>query len=329
MNMKIHGAFILGALLVSAGGGCFLRAGQETPLTVAERTLANLINQVRLDNGRPAVVVTVSLTKVARLHIGDLNANRPDTGEDDRGEDCNMHSWSNLGTWQPVCYTDDHYYSALMWSKPRELTSYPANGYEIANFYSQGVTPKSAMASWQGSPDHLDVILEQSVFSGHSWKAMGVGISGNYACVWFGEIEDPAGSVPVGSATAEKQIQSTDYSDQAGYAGGLAMSIPKTIVRGSAPVRFVLGLNGRNTADLRDCRYTIQIFSGGTWQRYFRSKKSFFTNLSLSPGQTKKWIWDRRHDEGMPEAGPGKYRVRFRAPHYTSDILVVEFEIRG
>jgi hypothetical protein len=324
--MKIRSAFILGVLIVIAGG--FFLTGEEAPLTVAERTLADLVNQVRLDNGRPPVTVTSSLTKVARLHIGDLNTNRPDTGEDGRGEDCNMHSWSNHGAWEPVCYTDDQYYSALMWSKPRELTSYTANGYEIVNFYSLGVTPDSAMTSWKGSPDHLNVILEQGIFTGHPWKAMGVGISGNYACVWFGEIEDPAGSVPVVSAPAETPTKSTDYPDQVGYAGGLALSIPVTIVRGAAPVKFVLGLNGRNTANLQDCRFIIQNYSGGTWQRFFRSKKNFFTNLSLSPGQTKKWEWDRRHDEGLPEARPGKYRVRFRAPQYTSDIISVEFEIR-
>lgn len=326
--MKIQSAWILGTFLVIAGAGGLLRAGQEAPLTVAERTLADLINQARLEKGRLAVAVTASLTKVARLHIGDLNANQPDRGEDARGEDCNMHSWSNLGAWQPVCYTDDHSYSALMWSKPRELTTYAANGYEIASFYGLGATPDSAMASWQGSPDHLDVILEQGVFAGHSWKAMGVGISGNYACVWFGEIEDPAGAVPVGPTPVAGPAVSTDHADQVGYAGGLALSVLEPVVRHGGPVRFILGLNGRKPANLQDCRYAIQLFSGGTWQRYYRSKKNFFAHPTLSPGQTKKWTWDLRHDEGLPAARPGKYRVRFRAPRHTSDIIAAEFEIR-
>jgi len=326
--MKIHSAFILGILFVIAGGCSFLLKGQEAPLTVPERALADLVNQVRLDNGRIAVPVTSSLTKVARLHIGDLNANRPDSGEDGRGEDCNTHSWSTLGAWKPVCYTDDQFYSALMWSKPRELTSFAANGYEIAYFYYLGATPESAIASWKGSPDHLNVILEQGIWAGHPWRAMGVGISGNYACIWFGEIEDPAGPMPVSPAPVAAPTRSTDYPDQVGFAGGLALSIPEKIVRRTDPVKFILGLNGRNAANLQNCRYIIQNFSGGAWKRYFRSKKNFFTNLSLSPGQTKKWNWDRRHEEGLPEARPGKYRVRFHAPQYTSDIISVEFEIR-
>ena len=326
--MKIHSAFILGFLIVIAGGRGFLLKGQEAPLTVAERTLADLVNQTRLDNGRPAVPATSSLMKVARLHIGDLNANRPDTGEDGRGEECNTHSWSANGSWKPVCYTDDQFYSDLMWSKPRELTSYAGNGYEIAYFYYLGATPESAIASWKGSPDHLNVILEQGIFAGHPWKAMGVGISGNYACIWFGESDDPAGPVPANAAPATPS-RSSDTPDQVGYAGGLALSIPEKTVKGTTPVAFILGLNGRNAANLQDCRYTIQNFSGGAWKRYFRSKKSFFTNLSLSPGQTKKWNWDRRHDEGLPEAGPGKYRIRFRAPQHTSDVIAVEFEVRN
>ena len=322
--MKIHRALIPGILFVALFAGLPL-GGQEAPLTATEKALADQINKVRLDNGRLAVAVSASLTKVARVHVGDLNVYHPDAGEDSRGEECNMHSWSSHGAWQPVCYTDDHAYADLMYSKPRELSAFTANGYEIATFYSGGMTPETAVASWKGSSDHLDVILEQGVFTGHPWKAMGVGISGNYACVWFGETTDPAGPL---AAAAVQPVVSTDHPDIVGFAGGLALSIVDATIAGTRPLKLVLGLTGRNTADLTDCRYQIQKKTGGTWQRIFRSHKGFFANLAMAPGQVKKWEWNRRVDQGQPAPAPGKYRVRFKAPRYTSDIIVREFEIR-
>jgi hypothetical protein len=323
--MKKHLAMIPGVLLAAALAALPL-GGQEAPLNATEKALADQINKVRLDNGRTAVEISTSLTQVARVHVGDLNAYHPDTGEDNRGEECNLHSWSSHGTWQPVCYTDDHAYASLMYSKPRELTAFTANGYEIATFYSGGMTPETAVASWKGSPDHLDVILEQGTFAGHPWKAMGVGISGNYACVWFGETVDPAG--PLAAAAVQPAV-STDYPDSVGFAGGLSLSIADATIAFNQPLKIILGLAGRNAADLTDCRFQVQKKVAGGWQRIFRSHKSFFKNLTMTPGQVKHWEWDRRVDEGQPAPGPGKYRVRFKAPRYTSDIIVREFEIRG
>jgi hypothetical protein len=323
--MKLHRAWPLGILFIAASSWLVLPlAGQEAPLTTAEKALADQINKVRLDNGKPPIEVTQSLTKVARLHVGDLNANHPDTGDDSRGEECNLHSWSNQGAWQPVCYTDDHLYQNLMWSKPAELTSYTAKGYEIASFYSSGMTPEQAVASWKGSPDHLAVIVETGIWAAQSWKAMGIAVSGSYACVWFGEIVDPAGPI---ATSAAQPTTAQDYPDVRAYAGGLALSILDMTIAGTEPLKLVLGLNGRDTADLTECRYTVQKKSGGTWQRVFRSHKSFFADRTLVPGQTKPWHWDRRVDEGQSAPGPGKYRIRFKAPRFTSDIIYREFEI--
>jgi hypothetical protein len=186
------------------------------------------------------------------------------------------------------------------------------------------MTPEQAVASWKGSPDHLAVIVGTGIWADHPWHAMGVGISGGYACVWFGEIADPAGPF---AAAAGPQATGQDYPDIRAYAGGLALSITDATIAGTEPLKLVLGLNGRDTANLTECRYSIQKKSGGTWQRSFRSHKSFFSNLTLTPGQTKKWDWDRRVDEGQPAPGPGKYRVKFKAPRFTSDIIYREFEI--
>jgi hypothetical protein len=322
--MKRYRVWLSGILFVAAASA-FPLAGQEAPLTAQEKALADQINKIRLDSGQPPVEVAQSLTKVARLHVGDLNANHPDTGEDGRGEDCNLHSWSNRGAWQPVCYTDDHAYQTLMWSKPRELSSYTGNGYEIASYYSGGMTPEQAVASWKGSPDHLAVIVSSGDWASHPWKAMGVGISGGYACVWFGEIVDPAGPFP---APVGQQTTAQDYPDVRAYAGGLAVSIVDPTIAGTEALKLVLGLTGRNTADLAGCRYSVQQKTeGGGWKFIFHSQKGFFKDLAMAPGETKKWSWDRRVDDGQAEPKPGKYRIKFKAPRYTSDIIYREFEI--
>jgi hypothetical protein len=85
-----------------------------------------------------------------------------------------------------------------MWDKPREITDYNGDGYEIAYWDSSKATASGAMNTWKAEvpPLHTDVILERNMWQGSAWKAMGVGIDGNYAVVWFGKDEDPAGRVP-------------------------------------------------------------------------------------------------------------------------------------
>lgn len=47
----------------------------------------------------------------------------------------------------------------------------------------------------------------------------------------------------------------------------------------------------------------------------------------MPPGQTKKWNWDRKVDKAQASPAPGKYRIKFKAHQYTSDIIYREFEI--
>ncbi|MFB2895494.1 CAP domain-containing protein [Aerosakkonemataceae cyanobacterium BLCC-F50] len=154
-----------------------------------EATLANLINQYRMQNGLAAIPISKSLTQVAQAHVRDLSENHPDQGTDGRGYSCNLHSWSAQGNWSPVCYTDDHQYAQGMWSKPGEITNnaYSGNGYEIAFVSSEQVQPEAALASWQSSSAHNAVILEGDIWAGKNWPAFGVGIYGNYAVAWFGD----------------------------------------------------------------------------------------------------------------------------------------------
>jgi hypothetical protein len=191
---------------------------QQSPLNDKENQFAELVNQNRAEHGLSAVPITNSLTKVARTHIKDLNTYNPDTPDND--DDCNMHSWSSHGTWTAVCYTSpaSNEQNEGMWNKPREITDYNGNGYEITYRNSAEATPSGAMNAWmtEDPPLHLDVILQRGTFANSVWKAMGVGIDGNYVVVWFGEDVDLAGPVP--TTGAETGITSTDYPDIEGPA---------------------------------------------------------------------------------------------------------------
>ena len=182
---------------------------QQSPLKDKEKKLADLVNEYRGDNGLSAIPITNSLTEVARTHIIDLNTYHPDTKNYGAGV-CNTHSWSNhgAGAWTAVCYTGSGgtSESQKMWNKPREITDYNGDGYEIAYWDSSNATASGAMNTWKAEfpPLHPDVILERDIWQGSAWKAMGVGIDGNYAVVWFGKDIDPAGSVPTtGTLTSE------------------------------------------------------------------------------------------------------------------------------
>ncbi|NJP05345.1 MAG: CAP domain-containing protein [Chloroflexaceae bacterium] len=164
-------------------------------LTATEAELGRLINDYRAEQDLPPVALSLSLSHVAQVHVVDLHENRPDTGTDSRGMECNLHSWSDKGDWTPVCYTSDHRYAERMWIKPWEITKevYSDNGFEIA---SKGAsTAAEALDLWKQSPGHNNMIIEAGNWG--EWQAMGVGFYEEYAVVWFGEQEDPQGTIPV------------------------------------------------------------------------------------------------------------------------------------
>ncbi|GKV57375.1 hypothetical protein NCCP2222_33220 [Sporosarcina sp. NCCP-2222] len=162
-------------------------------LTEKEKELAKLINDYRISLGLKPLPISKSLTTVARTHVVDSNQYAPEKNVDVRGVKCNLHSWSSNGKWSDVCYTPDHEYAKRMWDKPRELTSYPGNGYEISVYYSAEMSPSVALKAWQGSSGHNNVIIGDGAWSNLS--TMGIGIHGNYAHVWFGKESDPAGEI--------------------------------------------------------------------------------------------------------------------------------------
>ena len=162
-------------------------------LSVKEAELYLLINAYRAASGLPKLSLSRSLTTVARLHVLDSNTNTPQQQYTADGRKGNLHSWSFGGSWQGVVYTSDHEFASLMWSKPRELTNYTGDGFEISVWNSGGMTPQAALAAWQLSSGHNGVILGEGNWS--QLKTMGVAIDGLYSHVWFGKEEDPDGYI--------------------------------------------------------------------------------------------------------------------------------------
>jgi hypothetical protein len=147
-------------------------------------TLIDLLNAYRASKGKPAIPASPSLCAVSDAHVRDLQINHPNGGS------CLLHSWSNKGPWSSCCYTWDHSEAQCMWDKPREITAYPGNGYEIA---VGGVpfSPLLALESWKSSSGHNDVMLSKGPWSSLTWRSVGAGFYGNYAVMWFGEQVDP------------------------------------------------------------------------------------------------------------------------------------------
>jgi len=156
------------------------------PLSLEETKLYEILMQYRAEKGLTKIPLSSSLTFVAQTHAKDLVINKPDN------DICNAHSWSSKGNWTPVCYTPDHAQAKLMWSKPKELTSYKADGFEIAcgsnvcctDFV---MTAEYALKSWKMSKGHNAVIVNEGPWSTLNWKAIGIGIQNGFAVVWFGE----------------------------------------------------------------------------------------------------------------------------------------------
>lgn len=137
----------------------------------------------RASAGLPPIPLCKHLNTVASVKVQVMLASPPGNG-------CNMHSWSQSPRWSGCCYRGGSD-GKCMWDKPRELSGYRGNGYEVSCGGSGGLTPKGAIDCWRGSQAHSDVILNRGMWR-DSWGAVGVGISGKYAVAWFGKEPCPA-----------------------------------------------------------------------------------------------------------------------------------------
>lgn len=166
----------------------------NTPLAQREKELANLVNEYRKSKGLKPLKVSKSLTFVARTHNNDQNKYYSESWKDSRGLAANLHSWSNHGKWKPVMYTPDHEYKEGMWNKPKELTNFKVDGYEISAMsdFTTDDAATRALNIWKNSPGHNKVIIGEEGWN--TISVMGVSINGRYADIWFAdETNDPAG----------------------------------------------------------------------------------------------------------------------------------------
>jgi hypothetical protein len=74
--------------------------------------------------------------------------------------------------------------------KPKEISGYKSKGWEMV--YSGGEEAKAidAFDLWKGLGLTNDYLLNTGKWT-KAWKALGIGFYGEYACVWFGEGDDP------------------------------------------------------------------------------------------------------------------------------------------
>ena len=160
---------------------------KRTTLSTDEVKLYKLIMKYRKSKGLPSIPLSNALSYVAQTHAKDLTNKNPD-----KKPKCNMHSWSVNKSWSGCCYTSNHAKASCMWDKPKELTTYPGNGYEIA-VRSTILTPEEALQLWKKSTGHNNVIINKDIWKKTQWKSIGIGINGQYATVWFGKEDDPEG----------------------------------------------------------------------------------------------------------------------------------------
>lgn len=149
-----------------------------------ETILFNMINDLRRQNKLPSIPLSLDLCKVAQTHIADLIKWKP------QEKGCSLHSWSGSGKWTSCCNTKEVFGIQCMKAKPREITGYLGDGYELIYWGEDDATPAEAAALWKQVDASLDMILSRSKWSGYQWQAIGVGIKSGYAVLWLGDSKD-------------------------------------------------------------------------------------------------------------------------------------------
>lgn len=186
MNLNSNFNYLILCFVVILFGSPFRTLAQkEIPsnfcITEDESKLYGLVIDYRKAMKLPAIPLSKSLCYIAKTHIQDLIQNKPDTST------CNLHSWSNKGIWTPCCFQKDKNDKQCMKSKPTEITMYPGTAYEIVYWESKEATPEMAFNQWRETGASQSVIINTKEWENFKWNAIGVGISGGYAAIWFGE----------------------------------------------------------------------------------------------------------------------------------------------
>jgi len=178
--------FFLLAIVVTTGLTSEIPYQEEVCLSTEEKKLFDLIMDYRKSKRLKPIPYSSKLSKVAQTHVRDLMNNYD---YENRGE-CNPHSWSSKGDWSACCYTSDHAQASCMWDKPREISGYEGNGFEIAYYSSGGANATEGLEGWKKSPGHNPLLINSGTWNKLEWKAIGIGIYGQYGVVWFSNGEE-------------------------------------------------------------------------------------------------------------------------------------------
>lgn len=146
-----------------------------------EMILYNMINDMRRQNKLQPIPFSADLCIVAHTHIDDLIRWKP------QEKGCSLHSWSKSGKWTSCCNSKDPAGIQCMKSKPKEITGYPGNGYELIYWGEEKATPADASALWKQVEASSDMILSKGKWNGFQWKALGVALNDGYAVLWLGD----------------------------------------------------------------------------------------------------------------------------------------------
>lgn len=168
-------------------------AEEEVCLSQEESKLFDLIMDYRKSKKLKPIPYSAKLTKVAQTHVRDLMENYDYAS---RGE-CNPHSWSDKGDWSSCCYTSDHAQASCMWDKPKEISGYEGNGFEIAYYSSGGANAEEGIEGWKKSPGHNPLLINSGTWSKLEWKGIGIGIYGQYGVVWFSDGEEENSKIKI------------------------------------------------------------------------------------------------------------------------------------
>lgn len=168
-------------------------------LSEEEEQLYQLINDYRAESGLSAIPLSPALTLLANRHVLDLERNL------ENGIDQITHGWSDC----PYSIEEEETWPC-MWEAPQRLnTGYPGQGYENL-FGAPGDYQASALEafeSWSNSEGHKAVLLNQGAWNSREWSAIGIGIYGGYAVLWFGEEADPTDTEEAHSPTSSEDSE--------------------------------------------------------------------------------------------------------------------------
>lgn len=168
-------------------------------LSQDEYALIQMINDLRRENKLPSIPLSGELCIVAKTHIADLIRWKP------QNKGCSLHSWSGSGKWTSCCYTRESTGIQCMKSKPREITGYEGDGYEIIYLGEDIATPKEVADQWRNTEASADMILCRNKWTAYQWKTMGLGMKDGYAALWFGDLDTKARTALTDGKSSEKQ----------------------------------------------------------------------------------------------------------------------------